>query len=771
MNTTEASGSSATASSNSMPIFGTPTSQPDVARLLGQFRRCSPWNGTGWNRVSSAEAIRLCHWDGQSLDCKKHGSGTQAAFPFEGASDQRTYDADDTVNQNVAELVESFWRAWLSPKAGLSTETNYAVKLAEWLIHTHLADRLPTEIELAAQYRETLGWFALAPRWQTEIALEYQTVRLDDLVKAALALLQVLQHPQHQAQVLQAYPGVEGLIELPDLILDPEREAEAAEYLQMAWETYSRSRARRDLQLPQLQTATLRHAVRALRTTGEAEMPVPTICFDGPTLSALKPYRDVFVPGEASDDAQCCAAIFQVESVTEIELRSREITRGYDPGWIAEACKHKGKGSWWGDASPGARMTSTAAPETLAEAMSAGGTYQVVDNGSELIQVVHAVYRMLDANKIPGVYCTVLHPSVGASDSGTGSSRASSYAWHGLLKDVRGRVPYVFGKRENVDRALVTSRGVPEILNSPQRMMKATTDAAIDQTSLAVNPPRHLYGVMETQYTFGPGAENMVTQGREPKYAEIPMNGVPWAYQLMTMMEKRRAQYFGHAHPELIPGSGAPKVQMRISGFLRTLVQGVQWLLDLSQYHMADEQFAEITGAPKGWLEANRRSYGTLSARLEFDARELDPEYVAQVLKAVNESIIPQDVNGVTNRVKWTRMQWQLVAPRLGRELVTEETEASKQMFDQVKEDIAQMFLGNAPEPVENDPAAKTKMDFAQRIIGANPNYKRALQDQEGRFAQLLQFYAKNLTQSVKQEENKMIGRIGVNPNEVNDNA
>lgn len=747
---------------DSMPTFGTPTSKPDVPNLVSQFRRCSPWMASGWNRASGAEAIRNCLWDGQSADCKKHGSDTQPAFPFEGASDQRTYDADDAVNTNVAELVEAFWRAWLGPKAGLSMETNYAVKLAEWLIHTHLSDRLPTEVELAAQYRETLGWVALAPRWQTDVALEYRAIKMKAILETAVSLLQAMQDPKVADQLRSAYPGVDGIAALPDLILNPAEEERAAEYLQIAWEAHSRAEVRRDLNLPQLEMSTLRAAVRDLRETGEAEMPVPYVCFDGPTLSALKPWRDVLVPADASDDAQCASVVFQIENITEVELRSRELTRGWDSGWIAEAAKHKGKTVSWNE--PTGLLTRNAADRTLATAMAGSFDFSVVNASSDTIQVVHAVYRMLDGNMVPGVYCTVFHPMV--TDE---ASKASSYGWHGLLKDVRGRMPFVFGKRENPDRSLVASRGVPEILNSAQRVIKANVDAAIDQTSLGVNPPRHIYtqGVLQTQYTFGPGAENYVTQGREPRFADIPLNGLPWAYQLIELMEKRRAQYMGHPHTALVPGSGAPKVQLRIGGFLRTMVQGVQWLLDLCQHHMDDGLFARVTGAPEGWLESNRRSYGQLSARLEFDARELDPEYVAGVLKAVNEAIIPQDVTGITNRGKWTRMQWSLVAPRLGRELVTEENEASRQMFRQVKEDLAQMFLGNEPEYVENDPTAKSKMQFAQQLIAGNPNYQTALRDQKSRFAQLLQKYSDNLSMSVKQDQNKMVGRIGVQPGNV----
>ena len=50
-----------------------------------------------------------------------------------------------------------------------------------------------------------------------------------------------------------------------------------------------------------------------------------------------------------------------------------------------------------------------------------------------------------------------------------------------------------------------------------------------------------------------------------------------------------------------------------------------------------------------------------------------------------------------------------------------------------------------------------------QQIVQGNPKYQEALQGDE-RFQALLENYGKNLQQSVTQEQNKMIGRIGVQP-------
>lgn len=744
-----------------MPVFGAPHRAPDVSALIEQFRRCSPWSTNGWNRVKHNEDVRFSRWAGQSPDCKKQGSAHEPAFPWPGASDQRSYDADDIVLTNVAELWESFFRAWLSPKAGASEESNYAVKLADWIINEACADKLPRQIELSAQYREGLGLMVLQPTWELEIALEPKTVTLDQLASALEQLSQGL--AQDPMAVLEAFPQAQELEMLPELILGGEDDAYAAELLQMVWEFHSVQQMRRSVELPALPSERLKRAVRELREKGTTELPIPYVCVDGPMIWALKPWKRVFF-NDTVGDVQRAPGVFVRELVTEVELRSRILTRNWDPGWVEQAVKHKGKLTTWQQTQEALMSPSI----TLQGAMSGSGAILAtqVDSQTDFIEVVYAYTRLLDDDNVPGVYLTVLHPEVGAS-SAAPVSKASSYAWHGLVKDARNKFQFIVGARENVDEHLGASRGIPEIANSPQRVVKANLDAGIDWASLIANPPLNIYtSTVGTNYQFGPGARNYyASPGREAKTMDLDARGIPVSENIINLMERRLSKYFGHEHPDLTPGHGNAKRQMRASSFLMAWASAVQMSVDQCQTNMRDEQFSEITGAPAGWLEERRSRFGMLAARLQFDVRELDPKYVAEMLKAFNQEIVPGDVAGVMNRSKLTKMAAHMVNPRWARELVQEDSAASQQMFDAVKSDVAFMFVGQEVQYPENDPAAKTKIGYLQQIIQSNPTYLQTMQQQpEGRFAQLLQKYAESLQFSQTQQDNKQIGRIGVRP-------
>ena len=73
------------------------------------------------------------------------------------------------------------------------------------------------------------------------------------------------------------------------------------------------------------------------------------------------------------------------------------------------------------------------------------------------------------------------------------------------------------------------------------------------------------------------------------------------------------------------------------------------------------------------------------------------------------------------------------------------------------------MMLGNEANYVENDPAASTKMQYLQDIMGKNQKAQQSMQA-DPHFRALLENYMKNLQMSVSQEQNKQIGRTGVTP-------
>jgi len=686
-----------------------------------------------WARQVNADAVRYCTWAGQSVDGKKHKRDGVDPFPWENASDTRPMAVDATINELVTISWNAFWKAILSGKAGSSESSAYAVALLDYLVNDKLLPVLTDEVELSAQYLYHYGWVVLHPCWVQEVSLKKTKVAMSTLVGVG-------------AQLAPQYPTRPELADLQGLVLDESQEALATDALRFIYDTYAAQQMPpgEAVEIPPIKDRTLKRAIKELRKDGETTVPVPYLCRNEPMVYALQPWVEVLLPSDTTD-LQDARVIFQREVLTEATLRSRIVGEGYDATWVDEAVK-SGKNMF--SVVPGF-MSPTTGVRLSGDVFSK----------SERIEIVHATYRAVDEDDVPGIYCTTFSPVVTK-----GKDSKALYAKHELIDYPHGSYPFVLGKRENIARAAVASRGVPEVALTWQHEEKALRDAEIDLTSIGVVPPVNVYKDPKVfRYKFAPAAQNFVQLGKEPKFEPIPLQGFAIAEAALERLEFRRCSYFGTFHKEIAPEALSARITRTVQRFLVTWVSAFHQVLALSQKYMADAEFARVTGAPEGWLESRRDSLGLLTAGLSFDVRELSDEMTLKMIEIVNEAIIPSDVTGTIQRAKWPAMALRMLKPAWAKELVVSSEEASQSLYNQVNNDLMSMFLGNAPQLVENDPTAKAKMQFAEQIVQQNKNYQAALQ-QQGPFAEQYETYIKNLGFSVQQEENKKTGRVGVPP-------
>jgi hypothetical protein len=136
---------------------------------------------------------------------------------------------------------------------------------------------------------------------------------------------------------------------------------------------------------------------------------------------------------------------------------------------------------------------------------------------------------------------------------------------------------------------------------------------------------------------------------------------------------------------------------------------------------------------------------------------------VMEKLKAVMQFIVPLDSGGVIDKNKLVRAAIEAVDPDKAKDLILQTSSASQMLYKDIQSDIGLMMLGNEANYVENDPAAPTKLQYLQDIMGKNPKAQQAMQSDQ-HFRALVENYVKNLQMSVSQQQNKQIGRTGVTP-------
>lgn len=767
---------------------------PNVSLLIETFNRCAPTNqyGTKW-----MDDVRFCRWPGQQADGKKHdvpGDPKGKAKPWDNASDCRPFVVDDIINERAGLLTTAFWRSLVQSGAGGSKEAGYAVALLEWLIFTKLSSRLMNEVELSANYQEHYGWTLLAPRWVRELGLKRATIKLEMIAQgAADAAYQVAQARQAAAQNQtepQIDPWVAALAELPGMIADPLREGEAVKFLQDYYDRYVAAQVPADLinRVPKTTEAQARRMVAQLRRGEDATCALPYLAKNEPEISALKPWDEVYLPPELTTENEI---VFQLERVTEAELRGRIQTMGYDAKWVEEALRHRGE--WSSHTLPVGTAQGIAGNigGAAGPAVQTPGAATSLDGKTGPIVLVYAIYRAADADGIPAVYCTTLHPQITAAPK----DGNKAFAAHELVEDVNhGDMPYVALTRERWARAITSSRSVCEMAATQQNLVKGFLDAMIDRESIMVLPPVNIYeSPLEVNFEFGPARRNFVRPGKEPRFMEgLPTGqGMGEALQVHNIIRKTVDNRFGSLSEDVPVVRQQTAQEKAVRRFLMSWTKAFQQVMHLYQKHGDDAEFARVTGAPVGWLEARREQDGLLGCALDFDVRELDGELMMKRIEAMNKMVLPTDVMGVVQRGKWAQVMTRAVlGPVAAKQIVVSEDDASQAVVEKARQEVLQMFAGNAPRYVDDqDPTAPALLKATMQVVMSNRQYLRALNDEalvtlagqnatallqqigdrrvDEIFSGLLLKWVKNLQfVGQTQPQNAQTGRLGVNPQE-----
>lgn len=716
------------------------TAEPDVETLIEEYRRSADVeysdgviNTHYLNRKWLAENTRFAVWDNQTSDGKKHDTEEAQAFPWEGASDTRIRLADEIIIDNVDVLDSAFSRAQFVADGIEAQDAMLAGTLSkalEWARSGGIPG-LRDEAHYSFQHSQTYGWCVAHVTWERRIAKRYQAVGMDQIVELSK----------------QAPPN-SLLSQLPLMINDPTLEEQAVEVIRGLYQLFVRSEspALLDHEVPELNTKRARKVVRELRERGTAEVPVPYLRLNNPCVVSLTPYEEVFFPPETTD-LQRARVIFRVDWLTEAELDQRVLSDGWNEAWVAKVKQSAGKES-----------TVTQAAQRV---NTSGTSTQVVTNGQErrnMCEVVWAYTRGVDEDGVECVYCTVFSPHLSES-----FDLPEPWAKHELLNYSHGLLPFVAIRREKARRRITDSRGVPEIVFTWQQEKKAQRDGMFDRTSLSILPPlKKPERNRGKVYRLAPAAQVGVQRSDELEWMDPPPGNVNEAIELVREIGMDANNYFGRISEGVDPVKAQLKQQNMADQYLNMWVDVFKQVLALMQQFMSDEEWIQITGAT-----APSRSFEEIQRgrdwKLKFDVRDLNTDFMVAKLKAFTEFVLPADAAGVIDRSKFSQLTAAWIDPSIARAVVTDQSSASQQLFNRVQQDLIAMALGNEVMMAENDPTASRQLQFAEQIIKSNPKYIQALETDE-RFAELLKQWAKNKEFLVSQEQNKMIGRIGVKP-------
>jgi hypothetical protein len=449
--------------------------------------------------------------------------------------------------------------------------------------------------------------------------------------------------------------------------------------------------------------------------------------------------------------------LFLRRTFTKAELDAKA-QDGWDETWIEAAKKTAGQLSMWGNPSG----QPTVAPTNLAPSKIVGGVrwYRLTQSQYDRVEVVYAFRRATDENGVSEIYQTIFSPHITKGDDGA----ADLCAKHELLDDAHGEYPFEVFKRENLGRGLTESRSVSEIGGTWQSEEKGQRDMLFNRAQLETLPPLRVPKLGGVDYKVGPGQQVPISPNQRDSFGKLfELGPAPTlALEIIKLLGLQRDDYFGNFNLELPPAKTAAKQEKRTGDFFGFWGRIFLKMTALTvQYN--PQEIVRVTGDKRLTALDPRGVMEELDLGLAFDVMELDQEYLLKKLTVIAKELLPLDVTGTIDRNALMTLAIRMLDSRLADKILMDRGVASQKVFDDVMGQVMKMAQGNEAQYPDNDPSAPMKMQFLNQIVGNNPKYQQQMQ-QDGRFAELMQNYSKSLEMSVKQQENKQIGRIGVKP-------
>jgi hypothetical protein len=657
-----------------------------------------------------ADEIRYNIWDGQSEDGRKWAAGYgKQPFPWEGAADTRTFFVDECINESVEMCLLALKRARIqaTPVADSSTlgEATTHTEVLEYVIKNKIQDEWDREWEAVFQWMFTYGLSLMSIYWRRETDIEEVEVSIQDI-------LQIAVQDQNLRDMLSK---VKDQTELSDS--DYEALGEIL-----------------NIYFPGIQ---VRSSINSLLSNGSFTYNREYFRVNRPTVRALRVLEDVFFP----INTYCCQDakwIVRRDILTVAEVWDRAKIEGWDPEFTQQVINSKG---------------NSIIAATYYNTWRVRITNNVfVDDVWDRCEVYYAYTHEVDYNHKRRTMETVFHPSIHV----IGKREIFDYD--------HGKFPFVEFPRERVTRSILESRGVPQILGDKQAEIKLQRDSRIDRTSLATLPPLKVpLGRGRVNIQMGPSTQ--LPCGPTGDYAWLqppPLDAM--SLQVEMQLQNDAKTYLGQYNDQADPNKILARQQTMINRVLGGARMVCTQVYQLCQQYLSDQDVQAVTKQPGASMHANRQAIqGEFDLDIEFDARDLNMEFLTKKLEAINNLVAPNDVAGEIDRSFLTRFSAFAVDPSFARQGLKQKDAVTQKEIEDEKNNLAQIAVGIEPPMVDKGQNYPLRLQVIANTLQTSPVYQQEIQQSPDK-QKILQNRLKFLQFQVQQQQNAQIGRVGTSP-------
>ena len=665
------------------------TGGPDVAELNLHYRETVSELEHFINQCRDNFDDRRNSWHGKTQDLRRHGAD---ALPWEGSSDSESMVISERINAYVSLCMFALERAHIRAypvEVGDAARSRVVSSFLKWMRDSYIP-RFAEEMELAANHLFEKGISVTYIGYEQREVSRLQAMNID--------------------QIASFNP------DFAELLMDQNNDDLVIEFLQSTF--------------PKLSTRKAKKALRELRKTGEAELPISIKAVDRPIVQTLSVDTDVFFPPSCVD-VQKSNIVHRRVLMTPQEVISKVNTDGWSQEFADEVIK-KARGE-------NTREYDSSHYNTPAESP--------VEHDNGLVEIIYTYQRLISEENAEGIYCTVWsarhHPQ-------------NLHAKYELLNGVDD-LPFVVCRLHNDTKRLYDTQSMVDLLRGVQWQVKAERDARIDRASIATLPPSR-GPVGRPKPEFRPGGH--VTERRPGEYSFMaPPPGDAGSIEIEATLLQAADRMVGLSADD-------PDSQTKRAYYLNKFLMHVRDVMREAYRsylrYGPDEMLFRVSGVPEPQQFAKGDPNSDLDIAIHFDSQMAqDPEAVETKLGQMLQ-LVQYDRTGKIDVESLIEVAAAAIDPVLADSIIQPQEAGAAKIARDVAEDLALIYSG--VEVGARPQGAQVAMQIGQNYSQV-PDVAQRLQEDEAFSARLTKYFEQYQFQ-MQQQQNAEIGRLGTEPAE-----
>lgn len=681
-----------------------PLTDEERERLLAELQY---WKDDSVNFMADREKEEkafLCQWEGQNPAGVRKDTNEKAAFPFEGASDQRVRWGDEAFQEYLSMIMVALDTGKIEITCSGTDDTEARAtaiqNVIEW-VRSKLGAKWYRQIMALLRYMlvDTPAVAAMDVGWR-----EKRTMGVERFTTESL---------RDEYTIWRVNSGA---------IAETDAAIEFASAVAGEWDDATMENVVRFMtDVKGVRAKDVDAVLEALDEDGECECLALADKWEGPEIAALR-YGDDFIIPENTEDFDYADPLIRQQWLTEAQLKEIAASGDWDQAWVEETLAHKGEGFYqeW------------------------KSKYDN-DDFKNSVNICWFYTAETDDDGVTTRYVTVLSLAEGSAFG------------RRVLKSRRGRWETIFFQREVLAGNCLASRGLAHICAPAQGLGKSLSDSANNNAIIGSVPPVKAKGARVRNVVIEPlaliemGASDDVNFMQPPAYPAA-------ARERIKELKDDLLAFLG-----LSNGQTDTSVRQRsFSAWMMSQFEELyKRLVEAVQDYASDEALLSVTGY--GDTKGLRREdiEGDFQIALKFNPANMNHKDLIDRATAIGQIIAPMDSKNEIDRGPVVKNVFRQLFPELAN---TAFKSAAAMQADDIKEEeqnFVKIKAGIMPTmDTEGKWNYEARLQFYQQLQAENPE---AIEDMGPASQEIFQKWLAALEQQARQfGENAQIGRTGV---------